>query len=197
MYTQFPDPAQLLAFEDGIVYYDKRDGGNRAWTVDLGEVEKLGTGASNVFGRRERPLGVTMTPKGNGFEIRKDRRVVAELPSTYFSWQLSADARWVVGRGAAPGTSGETRSVPLPRCGMPLTGEERATGLPDGALVVGVWPGNAGQIVYAVARSLGGPVDLVSCDTGSTVCDTVRWDHAADSAPVVLPEDFFSKEPTQ
>ena len=80
---------------------------------------------------------------------------------------------------------------------MPPPGEERATGSPDGALAVGVWPGNAGQIVYAVARSLGGPVDLVSCDTGSTVFAQCSETTRPTPLRWSLPEDFFSKEPTQ
>ena len=100
-----------------------------------------------------------------------------------------------MGRHAAPGGSYEAGPY-LASVWDAATGEERATGLPGGALVVGVWPGHGGQVVYAVARSLDGSVDLVSCDSGSATCDTVV-DHAADAPPLVLPEDFSSKEPTQ
>jgi hypothetical protein len=156
--------------------------------VDTGAVERLGTGASYVMDV-ENDVWVTMNHGGNGGKIRVDREVVADVRTPY--GQLSTDGRWLV-----------VDDAPVAQSVLPVamfdtaTGEERPTGLPTDVLVEGFWPGPGGLIVYAVAESPDGPVDLVSCDPETAVCSTVVA-HAADHPPLVLPEDYFSAELVQ
>jgi len=178
--TAWPDPVTMRAFEDGVVYYDQRDGGDRAWHVDTDRVERLGTGASYVMDVED-DLMVTMRPDGSAYQLRSGG-VVRWTTAVQALWRFSTDARWLVAV-PFPGAPAE-RASPV-RVFDTRTGEEVPTGLPVGSVVAGVSLRPDSSLVYGVAESSDGPFDLVACQPATGVCTTLVEDAAGPD--LVLP----------
>jgi Uncharacterized protein conserved in bacteria (DUF2200) len=170
--TGWPDPVALRAFEDGVVYYDQRDGGDRAWRVDTGKVHALGTGASYVMDV-ENDVRVTLGEGGDGISVNMaGRRLWSVSAPGYDDWELSADARWLLGRRRLEGSGADKAGSKVSLWNV-AAGEQHATGLPAGVVVVAASWGQGGRITYAVGASALGPFDLVTCDADLATCTTV------------------------
>ncbi len=186
--TDWPDPATLLAFDDGVVYYDTRDHGNRGWHVDSGGVDRITSGASYI---EDVQNGIWLTQSGSGQSgldltaggaVRRTT-VVGGHPS-----QLTRDAQWVVVERPSD-ASGELTSAFKILLSNATDRNEVPTGLKPGLLVVAVSSTDDGSIVYAVADSANGPFDLVGCRPPDGECITYVKE-AAIRLPVVLPDDI-------
>ena len=179
--TYSSDPVVLLAFEDGIVYDDQRMTGNQALHVNDGTVEHLGRGGSSYLFDAENGLWLTMVHGGVEYALVDGDETRWTVPSPGGNWQFSPDAAWLLTRWPQQPVHLEVWDV--------ATGEQVPTGLPADAVVVASYPGDGGEITYAVGESSAGPFDLVRCAAASGECTTVIED-AADQLPVVLPEDL-------
>jgi hypothetical protein len=179
IHTVWDDPVMLRAFDEGTVYYDQRDGGDHAWRVAEDHVDRLGTGASYVMDA-ENGLWLTMGRGGRRYTLVDRDETIWTVDAIGGNWQFSPDAAWLLNRWSHDSPFLVLRDA--------ATGERIPTGLPADAVVVASYPGDGGQITYAVGESREGPFDLVRCDAASGDCTTLI-EKAADHLPVVLPED--------